>query len=291
MNAEATVASEPDTRHGWKVLAIVAAGVFMAALDVTIVNIAFPAIADEFAPASLSSLSWILNAYAIVFAALLVPAGRIADRVGRKRSFLAGLGVFVVASALSAAATSPEMLVAFRIVQAVGAAFLVPTSLALLLPEFPASKRAVAVGIWGAAGGVAAALGPSLGGLLVEASWRWVFLVNVPFGLLAGYAGARVLTEAREPSGSRRPDMLGALLLALGVGALALGIVKGPEWGWDGERVIGSFAVSALLLVAFVVRSARHPAPVVELSLFRIRSFSAASSASLCSRFRSSRCC
>src|SRR6476619_3727764 len=137
-----------------KVAAIVSVGVFVASLDLFIVNIAFPDIAADFAGTSLASLSWILNAYAIVFAALLVPAGRLADTIGRKRGFLAGLSLFVVASALCAAAVSPGMLIATRVVQAVGAAMLVPTSLALLLPEFPPAKRPVAVGIWGATGGI-----------------------------------------------------------------------------------------------------------------------------------------
>jgi len=271
----------PQSKRPWQVLAIVSAGVFMASLDVTIVNIAFPDIAADFAGTSLASLSWILNAYAIVFAALLVPAGRLADTIGRKRGFLAGLSLFVVASALCAVAVSPGMLIATRVVQAVGAAMLVPTSLALLLPEFPPAKRAVAVGIWGATAGVAAAIGPSLGGLLVEASWRWVFFVNVPFGIAAAVAGRRILVEVREDSRSALPDLAGAVMLALAIGLLSLGIVKGPEWGWDSGKVIASFAAAAALTAAFFSRSARHPAPVVELGLLRVRSFASATTAAL----------
>src|SRR4051794_32215082 len=146
--------------HKWQVLIVVSAAVFMASLDLFIVNIAFPAIESDFGGTSLASLSWILNAYAIVFAALLVPAGRTADRLGRKRSFIAGLTLFTVASALCAAAPSVELLVAARVLQAIGAASVFPTSLALLLPEFPVSERRTAVSIWAAAGGVAAAAGP-----------------------------------------------------------------------------------------------------------------------------------
>jgi EmrB/QacA subfamily drug resistance transporter len=277
--APASASSPNSARRPWQVLAIVSAGVFMASLDVTIVNIAFPDIAADFAGTSLASLSWILNAYAIVFAALLVPAGRVADRIGRKRGFLAGLSLFILASALCAVAVSPGMLIATRIVQAVGAAMLVPTSLALLLPEFPVAKRPLAVGIWGATGGIAAALGPSLGGLLVEADWRWVFLVNVPFGIAAGVAGRRVLVEARESARSRLPDLAGAAMLALAVGLLSLGIVKGPDWGWDSTQVVASFAAAAGLTALFFARSARHPAPVVELGLLRVRSFAAATTA------------
>src|SRR3954462_6289946 len=151
----------------WKVFAVVSGAVFMSSLDLFIVNIAFPDIARDFAGTSLSSLSWILNAYAIVFAALLVPAGRSADRLGRRRSFLAGLALFTFASALSAAAPSVELLVAARVLQAVGAAAVFPTSLALVLPEFPPDERRTAVAVWAAVGRVAAAAGPPVGGPLV----------------------------------------------------------------------------------------------------------------------------
>ena len=162
------------------IVATLCAGVFMVSLDLLIVNIAFPDIQKSFRGTSVGELSWILNAYAIVFGALLVPAGRWADRVGRKRVFLLGLGSFTLASAACAAAPSVQALVIARALQAVGAALVFPTSLGLLLPEWPAEKRGVAVAIWSGVGGVAAAAGPPLGGLLVQADWRWVFLVNVP---------------------------------------------------------------------------------------------------------------
>src|SRR5215212_8152904 len=206
--------------HQWKVLIIVSAAVFMASLDLFIVNIAFPAISDDFGDTSLGSLSWILNAYAIVFAALLVPAGRTADRLGRKRSFIAGLVLFTVASALCAVAPSVELLVAARVVQALGAASLFPTSLALLLPEFPLSERRTAVSIWAASGAVAAAAGPPVGGLLVQAGWQLVFLVNVPIGIVLLVFAVRILTETREPAGTPRPDLLGAGLLTASIGTL-----------------------------------------------------------------------
>ncbi|HZC14764.1 MAG TPA: DHA2 family efflux MFS transporter permease subunit [Thermoleophilaceae bacterium] len=260
----------------WKVLIVTAVAVFMGFLDVTIVNVAFPDIEDSFAGSSRSDLSWILNAYNIVFAALLVPAGRLADLVGRRRMFAGGVVGFIVASVLCGVAPSPEWLVAARVLQAAAGAILVPTSLALLLPEFPAEKRATAVAIWGATGAVAAALGPSLGGVLVDqAGWRWVFFVNVPIGLAALLPARRLLREYRDPAGVL-PDVLGSLLLVAGVGALALGIVKGPEWGWDSARVIGSLAAAALLVPAMVPRSARHRAPVIELAHFRVRSFAVA---------------
>jgi MFS family permease len=202
---------------------------------VTIVNIAFPDIEASFPDASLAGLSWILNAYNIVFAALLVPAGRLADRVGRRRLFFAGLWTFVVASAVCGLAPSVEVLVAARIAQAAGGAMLVPTSLALLLPEFPLAQRATATALWGATGAVAAATGPSLGGLLVDAtSWRWVLFVNLAIGLPALVPARRLLRETREANPGPLPDGLGVALLVAGVGLLSLGIVKGADWGWAG---------------------------------------------------------
>src|SRR5271170_2254474 len=201
----------------WRVSLIVCVGVFMSSLDLFIVNIAFPAISKHFGGSSLASLSWILSGYAIVFAALLVPAGRWADAFGRKRAFLLGLAIFVASSAACALAPSVAFLVGARLVQAVGGALMLPTSLGLILPEFAASERHKAIGMWAATGGVAAASGPPLGGLLVQADWRWVFLVNVPVGLLGLAFGARTLVERRERGGAR-PDLLGAASLILAVG-------------------------------------------------------------------------
>ena len=262
------------------VTAILVTGVFAASLDLFIVNIAFPDIAREFEGSSLAEMSWILNAYAIVLAALLVPAGRWADRAGRKRGFLYGLGLFTLASAVSAAAPSLEVLVAARVVQAAGAALMIPTSLGLLIPEFPAGRRAAVVALWAAAGGVAAAAGPPLGGVLVEASWRWVFLINLPVGVAALAVGVRMLREIRDPSGAR-PDALGGVTLAGAIGALTAAIVKGPDWGWRSTEVVALFAAAAVLGIVVVARSRSHPAPVVEPELVRIRSTAFANVAAL----------
>lgn len=264
----------------WKVLLITSVGLFMASLDLFIVNIAFPDLAKDFQGTSLPSLSWVLNAYAIVFAALLVPAGRIADRIGRKRVFIAGLLLFAAASALCAIAPSIDVLVAARVLQAAGGAMMLPTTLGLILPAFPVEQRTLAIGIWSAVGGVAAALGPPIGGLLVQLSWRWIFVVNVPIGIVTAIVAARVLSEVREPEDGR-PDLLGAAELALGIGLLTLGIVKGPDWGWADPRALASFAGAVALVVAFVVRSAHHPAPVIELPLLRVRSFAIANLAAM----------
>jgi EmrB/QacA subfamily drug resistance transporter len=261
-----------------RVAAIVSVGVFVASLDLFIVNIAFPDMERDFAGTSLASLSWVLNAYAIVFTALLVPAGRWADRVGRKRAFLGGLAVFTLASAACAASPSVEFLVGARVVQAAGAALLMPASLGLLLPEFPAEKRGLALGLWAAVGGTAAAAGPVIGGLLVELSWRWVFLVNLPVGLFAIVAGARVLGEIRE-TGAPKPDTLGSAILTGAVGTLVGAIVQGPDWGWTSGRVVALFVVAVALSIAFAVRSGRVEVPVVEPELLRVRAFAASNAA------------
>ena len=254
----------------------------MGFLDVTIVNVAFPDLEQEFPDASRADLSWVLNAYNILFAALLVPAGRIADIVGRRRMFFVGIFIFLGASLLCGIAGSVEFLIAARALQAVGGAILVPTSLGLALPEFPASQRATATAIWTAAGAVAAAIGPSLGGILVDAGgWRWAFFVNLPIGLLAIWPARKLLNEIRQAAGARLPDALGAALLVASIGLIALGIVKAPEWGWGSERVIGSIAVGLALLPLVVRRSLHHPAPVIDLTLFRTRSFAVANAGML----------
>jgi EmrB/QacA subfamily drug resistance transporter len=264
-------------KQRWKILLVTSVAVFMGFLDVTIVNIAFPDIEASFPGTSLAGLSWILNAYNIVFAALLVPAGRLSDRVGRRRMFFVGVSTFLAASFVCGLAPSVEVLVAARVVQAAGAAILVPTSLALLLPEFPLEQRATATALWGATGGIAAATGPALGGVLVDAtSWRWVFFVNLAIGLPALIPARRLLRESREANPGPLTDVVGIVLLVAGVGLLSLGIVKGQDWGWGSAAVVGSLVASAIVLAAFVARSARHPAPVIELGLLRVRSFAVA---------------
>src|SRR3954469_10579977 len=237
-SAAVVVVAGRRTRPG-AVLAVLSVAAFMASLDLFIVNVAFPNIAREFPGSSLGDLSWILNGYAVLYAALLVPLGRLADRYGRLNGFLAGLFLFTAASAACAASQNLWSLVVFRGLQAVGAAALTPTSLGLLLAATPAEKRARAVRIWAAIGALAAAFGPVVGGLLVQASWRWVFVVNVPFGILAIVAAWRFVPDSRDLAVTRTPDLFGSALVAVGIGALALALVKGPGWGWTSYGVGG----------------------------------------------------
>jgi len=274
-----TLAAGPDRAEAVRarrVFAVIAVGVFMAQLDLFIVNIAFPSIRADFAGTSNGSLSWVLNAYAIVFAACLVPAGRLGDLLGRRRTFELGLAVFAVGSAACAAAPGVAVLIAARALQAVGAALLVPTSLALLLHAFPPAARAGAIGAWASVGAVAAASGPPLGGLLVEADWRWIFLVNVPAAAVALLASRRVVPEVRHPEDGGLPDLLGIALLVAGVGGLVLCIVKGPEWGWGGPGFLAGAAASLAVLAAFVQRCRSHAVPVIEVPLLRHRTFAVA---------------
>jgi EmrB/QacA subfamily drug resistance transporter len=267
--------------HPTVVLAVLCVAQFLSALDVFIVNVALRKIGVGVGASSLSDLSWVLNAYAIVIAALLIPAGRIADLFGRKRGFLLGLGVFVAASVGAASSSSLSMLVAFRVLQAAGAAALVPTSLGLLLVAAPPEKREFQVKIWTASAALAAASGPVIGGLLVQLSWRWIFLVNVPVGLLAIAVAVRFVPDVKREVGARLPDLVGSLLLVVAIASVALGLVRAPYWGWTGARTLISFAVSAVALPVFVWRSARHPVPVLDLNLLRSRVLSSATASSL----------
>src|SRR5271154_6305869 len=219
------------------VLIIVTAGVVLAGLDLFVVNVALPQIARDFGTPNLGELSWVLNGYAIVYASLLVFFGRMADRYRRDLGFLLGVAVFTAASAACAAASSVAMLVGFRLVQAAGAALLTPTSLGLVLAVYEPERRAGAVRAWTATSGVAAALGPVIGGLLVTASWRWVFLINVPIGLAALAIGWWRLPDVPGHPVAR-PDAFGAVLVTAGVGVLTLGLVKGGDWGWGSSTTV-----------------------------------------------------
>jgi EmrB/QacA subfamily drug resistance transporter len=250
-------------------------------MDMMIVNVAFPAIQHDFRGSTTASLSWTLNAYSIVFAALLVPAGRLADRSSLKNGFLLGVVLFTAASALCGAAQGLLMLVAARVLQAAGAAILVPTALALLLAAYPPERRPSAVRALTGIGSVGLALAPIIGGLLVNVGWRWIFLINLPVGIACYFIGRRVLSDARVDDRGSLPDLSGSILLIISIAGIALGLVKAPEWGWASPRVIGCFVGAVVALVAFALRSARHPNPVISVDLMRIRSFMVANAASL----------
>jgi EmrB/QacA subfamily drug resistance transporter len=274
-------AASPSGSGVGAAVGVLSLAVFMSSLDLFIVNLAFPTITRSFRGTDLGSLSWVLNAYTIVFAAVLVPAGRLADRVGRRRVLVAGLVVFAVGSAACGVAPGVDLLIAARVVQAVGAGLMVPASLSLLLAAVPPSARAAALGTWSGFAALGAAVGPVVGGLLVEISWRWVFWVNLPVAVIAVVASLKVLPESREPGDVAHPDIIGAALLAAGVGLVAYGLVDAPDWGWGSARLVLVLLAGLAVLGATVWRSAHHRAPVLELGLFRSASFSGATGASI----------
>jgi NTE family protein len=253
-------------------IALACAGAFLAFLDTTIVNIAFPDISASFAGSGRDVLSWVLDGYFVIIAALLVPAGGLADRFGHRRIFLIGIGGFALASALCAAAPTIGLLIAARVLQGAAAALIAPTSLALVLDQFPPERRSAGVGLWGAAAAFAAAVGPTLGGALVELSgWRLIFLVNLPLSAAILLLGPRIVVRARADE--RLPDLLGSAMLALGLGLLTLGIVEGNDWGWGSLAAVGTLAAGLLLLAGVLARSYRHPRPLLEPELLRLASF------------------
>ncbi|HET9499176.1 MAG TPA: MFS transporter [Marmoricola sp.] len=256
------------------VLLVASFGAFLAFLDATVVNVAFPDIRESFPDTSISGLSWVLNAYNIVFASFLIVFGRLGDLLGRRRMFSWGIVTFSVSSLLCAVAPSLDLLVAARTLQAAGAAMLVPASLAIIIEAFPADRRSHAVGLWGASAAVAAGLGPPIGGALVEVgSWRWAFLVNLPFGLVAWHLARTRLVESRAPGRRRLPDLRGALLLAAALSLLTLGIVQGNDWGWASAGVLGSLTGAVLLGAGFVTSSRAHAQPLLDPALLRIGPF------------------
>jgi EmrB/QacA subfamily drug resistance transporter len=263
------------------IVGVLSLAVFMSSLDLFIVNLAFPYIGIEYRGTSLSSLSWVLNGYTIVFAAILVPAGRWADRVGRRRVFTAGLIGFTAGSLLCGLSPGVAELIAARVIQAAGAGLMVPASLSLLLAAVPAAARSRAIGTWSALGALGAALGPVIGGSLVQFSWRWVFWINLPVGLVAIGLAARVVPESKDERATGRPDLAGAGLLAAAVGLVALALVKAPAWGWGSVGFIGLLVASLACGVAMVLRSHRHHSPVIELGLLRSRTFSGSFAASI----------
>jgi EmrB/QacA subfamily drug resistance transporter len=260
------------TNHKWCTLGVVCAATFMLLLDVTIVVVALPEIRVDL-HAGLSDVQWVTDAYALTLASLLLTAGALADRCGRKRLFLAGLVVFELGSLCCALAPSPAVLIVSRAAQGIGGAMLFATALALLAATFHGRERGVAFGVWGAVTGLATALGPVLGGLITSGlDWRGVFWVNLPIGAVAMILAVRGVAESRAPQ-SHRPDLAGFATLTLSLVALIYGLIRAAERGWDDHVVIGCFVGAAVLLVAFVLVERAVAHPMFDLGLLRIPTF------------------
>ena len=242
-------------------------------IDASIVNVAFPSIGEDL-NASDSVLSWIITGYSMAVASLLLIAGRIADRWGRKRVFLWAVGAFTLGSLLCGVAPNVGFLIAFRVLQGVGGSAIFPSSLALVLPEFPLSRRSTPIGIWSATAGLGAVLGPPMGAFLIEwFGWRGIFWVNIPVGVIILLVGRRILAEARAPGVQGRLDLLSVPVGVAGVALILVAVVQGEDWGYADARTLLMLCAGLALLPILVVRSRRHPQPLLDLSLFRIRSF------------------
>jgi EmrB/QacA subfamily drug resistance transporter len=259
--------------HSNRTLLIASLATLATFLDTTILYVAFPDITATFTDTSAAELSWVLNAYTIVFAALLIPAGKLADRVGHRRVFLTGSVLFTAASMACGLAPTAEILIAFRIVQAAGAAALIPASLALVMHAFAHDQLPRAVAIWGAAGAVAGALGPTLGAAIVEGfGWRWAFFINLPVGLYTIIAGRSELRESSDPD-TRIPALLGVILVVAAAGLLSAAVVGTEQAGWLSSRTLGLVVGGVAAVGAFIVHQRHTTAPVLDLDLFRIGNF------------------
>jgi EmrB/QacA subfamily drug resistance transporter len=261
----------------WRIWAVAMVGLFMALIDITIVNITIPTLEDEL-DAGVDTVSWVLNAYNIVFAVVLVSMGRLADQFGRKRFFLIGLGIFTLGSLLCGIAGSIDQLIAFRALQGLGAGVLAPLALALTTLIFPPHQRGLGLALLAVVANAAAAIGPPLGGFLLEvASWHWIFLVNVPIGVAGIVMAARVMPETYDLEAGRRIDLIGMSLLGGSVLALTYGLVEANDAGWGSTEIVGLFVASVVLAGAFAASQRYGRFPMLTAGLVRNRQFVGAS--------------
>jgi EmrB/QacA subfamily drug resistance transporter len=259
----------------WRALIVVCVATFMLLLDITIVNVALPAIEKEL-HTSFTDLQWVVDAYALLLATCMLNAGTLGDWLGRKRVFVAGIVIFTLASAACGSATSPLFLNLARGAQGVGGAIMFAVSLAILSHEFQGRQRGTAFGIWGATIGAAVAIGPLVGGALTDyAGWRWIFFVNLPIGVLCVAGALRELHESRDEEHGGF-DVLGFALLTSGLFAFVLALLRGNDWGWSSGRTLGLLAGAVSLLAAFLVAEHRQEAPMLDVSLFRKPAFTGA---------------
>jgi EmrB/QacA subfamily drug resistance transporter len=259
----------------WRTLTIVCVAIFMLLLDITVVNVALPDIQREL-HSSFTDLQWVVDAYALMLATVMLNAGSLGDMLGRKRVFLTGVVLFTAASAACGAATTPLFLNLARGAQGIGGAVMFAVSLALLSQEFHGRERGTAFGIWGATIGAAVAIGPLVGGALTSAAgWRWIFFVNLPIGAACVVAGARVLHESRDEEHGGF-DLLGMATLSAGLFSLVLALLRGNDWGWSSGRVVGLLAAAVALVALFAVVEWRQERPMFDVRLFRVPTFTGA---------------
>ena len=265
-----------DANRRWWTLGAMCFALFMVMLDNTVVNVALPSIQRDL-DVSTANLEWTVNAYTLTFAVLLVTGGRLGDIFGRRRWFLIGVVIFGASSLFIAFSQTSEWLVAGRALQGVGAAFMMPATLSIITNAFPPQERGKAIGTWAGASAVALAIGPVVGGFLVEhVSWQSIFLINVPVAVLAVVVTLWATHESRDPTAVRTVDYWGVVTISIGLGALVLGLVEGNSWGWTSAGIIALFAIAVLGLAGFFVAEHRVRAPMLDFSYFRSRSFAGA---------------
>jgi EmrB/QacA subfamily drug resistance transporter len=265
-----------EENRKWWTLAAVAFGLFMIMLDNTIVNVALPSI-ERSLHMSISSLEWIVTAYALTFAALLITGGKLGDLYGRRKMFIAGLTIFTLASLACGLAPSAGFLIGARAVQGVGAALMNPATLSIITATFPPKERGQAIGIWAGVSAMALAIGPLLGGLIVDnINWHWIFYVNVPVGIVGIVVSRLVIDESRDTSHEQSIDLPGLVTSGLSLLALSYALIEGNRHGWGSPEIVGLFVAAAVLLAAFIVLELRQRLPMLDLSLFRIGSFAGA---------------
>ncbi len=260
----------------WWTLGAVSLGLFMIMLDNTVVNVALPSMQQSLG-LSLSELEWVVAGYALTFAALMLTGGKLADLLGRRRVYVAGLVVFTAASLACGLAGSAEVLIGARVVQGIGAAMMNPATLSIITATFPPRQRGTAIGIWAGVSALALAIGPLVGGLLSEhVDWSWIFFVNVPVGIIAIAAAYAFVDESRDTSHDQRPDVPGLVTSGVGLFALTYALIEANSHGWGSTRILGAFALAAVSLAAFVVLELRQRRPMLDLTLFRNATFSGA---------------
>jgi EmrB/QacA subfamily drug resistance transporter len=264
----------------YPLLVVITSGAtFLALLDATVTNLAIPSLHRTFPAASLATLSWVISLYVVFFAAILTPGGRLADVVGRRRLYAVGVTLFTLSSLMSSISPNVPVLLAARAVQGIGAAIMLPASLAVLLMDTPADRRRRSIGYWSSAGALAAALGPALGGVLVnEFDWRALFLINLPLGVLLLF-GLRVLPRSQAKP-APVPDVLAMITLTAGIGALVLAITEASAWHWADPKTVSSLVGGVILLAVTFYRSSTHAVPVLEMDLWKSRTFARANVAS-----------
>ena len=270
----AALAAKPTQPSPWIVFWVSSIAVFLVSLDTTMLYAVFGTLRAGFPDATAAGLSWVINAYTVVYAALLIPAGGLADTHGRKKVFLIGVALFLVASAACGLSHDVSTLIAARVAQAIGAALLTPASLSAVLAAFPQDRRAVVVASWGAVSAVAAAVGPSLGSLVADRfGWPWAFYLNLPLGAISLGVGLAVLKEARVPEARRHVDLIGMALLIVGVGAITLTLVEAESTRWTLFDHLASAVLGVICIGGFIAWARIAKAPLVDLALFRNRTY------------------